>query len=313
MTLHLLAAAIAAFAVNCCGIENASATERKHVTPEEFKRLFGEEEFRRLVQEAENKLKNDGHFSINQEGSVVRFSGLISPEAATALSRVLSNDEVDELWVESDGGYVEAGHQIGRLIRQRGLKVVVTGACISSCANYLFTAGKQRAIRSEGFVVWHGSTFQKDGREFDKCGRVRSSLDDSIWTPDEIAERRQDADGVKRRQQADLEFFATVGVDEYITRVGQEPRFFGNFTLIVQDMAFFGLTGVDAPADYGSTSFCHRVNARRPTLQLSCVKVADDMVAYERARRALGEICAPDGSLVIATRAARAAVAEAKR
>jgi hypothetical protein len=232
---------------------------------------------------------------------MVQFSGAITPQAAESLARALDGGDVKEIHVQSDGGDVEAGQRMGRLIRDHGLVVVVTGACISSCANYLFTAGTRRIIGPEGFVVWHGSTFQKDGREFRQCRRLRSSFDGSVMTAEEIAELNDDPDGVTRRQQADLAFFASVGVDEYITRAGQEPRFFGNFTLKVRDMARFGLSDVEAPDDYGTEAFCRRVNARRPGLRLRCIAVTDRMLAYERARRAFGEVCQPDGTLRIRT------------
>jgi len=304
-----LMAALGAAALLAYGIDVSPATERREVSPEEFKQLVGEAEYARLLseafREADKRFASNAAFSIERVGSVVRFAGAISPESADALSNALASDEVRELWVESDGGDVEAGQRMGRVIRDRELVVVVTGACISSCANYLFTAGKRRVIRPDGFVVWHGSTLQKDGREFHQCGRVRSLFDGTTMTDDEIAELRNDAEGVKRRQKADADFFASIGVDEYITRVGQEPRFFGNFTMTIRDMARFGLNQIEAPPDYGEEAFCRRINARRPSLQLTCLVVSDDMLAYERARRAFGEVCAPDGSLVIATEASR--------
>ncbi len=312
LMLRSLATFVLVLALVACILESPRASERSVVSPAEFRRLVGEEEVARLraeaLREADRKALSEANVSIEREGSKVRFRGPILPSAVTKLAQALADVEVKELWIESDGGYVEAGQQIGRLIRDRGLVVVVTGACISSCANYLFTAGRERVIRPEGFVVWHGSSFQKEGREFDNCGRVRSSFDGTLWTPDEIAERLRDTDGVRRRQQGDLDFFASIGVDEYITRVGQEPRFFGNFTLTVRDMERLGLMGIAAPADYGTAAFCGRVNERRPSLELTCVEVSDAMLAYERARRALGEICAADGSLVIATRSTRALI-----
>jgi hypothetical protein len=290
-----------------CVASAQEAASRKYVTPEEFKRLVGEAEYARLLAEAAQRQATEEAYLIEREGSIVRFRGSISRVSATSLAQVLADTDVEEIWVESDGGDVEAGQEMGRLIRDRALRVVVTGACISSCANYLFTAGKTRVIRPGAFVVWHGSTFQKDGREFDQCGRTRSSLDGLSWTQEEIRDRKTDSEGVARRQREDASFFASIGIDEYITRVGQEPRFIGNFTLSPSDMALFGVVGVEAPVNYGTAAFCSSVNAKRPTLRLHCVEVTPRMLAYERARRALGEICNPDGTLTIAVSSAKAA------
>jgi hypothetical protein len=64
--------------------------------------------------------------------------------------------------------------------------------------------------------------------------------------------------------------------------------------------------GVSAAENYGDQAFCDSVNLNRPTIQLHCLPVTDQMLAYERARRAVGEVCLPDGTLAIATRATRA-------
>ena len=293
----------------------ASAQEpanRKYVSLEEFKRVIGEAEYARLLREAEQRQVIAETYSIERDASIVRFRGSISRDSAASLAKALADTNVREVWVKSGGGDVEAGQEMGRLIRDRALRVVITGACISSCANYLFTAGKSKLIRPGAFVVWHGSTFQKDGREFDQCGRTRSSLDGLLWTQEEVRERRTDSEGVARRRREDTAFFASIGVDEYITRVGQEPRFFGNFTLSPSDMALFGVVGVEAPVNYGTAAFCSSVNARRPTLQLHCIEVTHQMLAYERARRALGEVCHPDGTLAIAAGSAKAAKANSR-
>jgi hypothetical protein len=190
---------------------------------------------------------------------------------------------------------------MGRLIREHGLAVVVEEHCVSSCANYIFVAGSRRTIAPGAAVVWHGNAGQKDWREFDRCGTKVSSFLGIPFLPAEIEERRAGADASILRREAELAFFASVGVDDYIARVGQEPKFHGNFTMTVDAMAKFGLTGVNAPADYGSRRFCQRINRARPEAQLHCIDVTDHMLAYERARRALGEVCQPNGTLRIRT------------
>ncbi|MBS3895314.1 hypothetical protein [Silanimonas sp.] len=299
--------ALIAFLLLLIGAVSAGEKEEQqveHLTPEEFLKLEGPEEFERLTREAEDAIiaaLGGMPPTIERNGSAILFSGHISHQAVDALDAAIAVAPTTELHIRSAGGTVLAGHRMGRLVHQHRLAVVVDQYCNSGCANYVFTAGARRVIAEGAVVVWHGNTLQKNFREFDQCGRTVSSFDGIPMPPEEVAARGADSTGRARAQVADLEFFRGIGVDDYITRVGQEPRFFGNFTLSVDDMARFGVTGVEAPPGYGSAEFCREINHKRPYLNVHCVAVTDQMLAYEQTRRVMGEICQSDGTLRIRT------------
>lgn len=50
-----------------------------------------------------------------------------------------------------------AGRHVGRWVRDMGLVVEVDVICFSSCADYIFPAGRARVIRADAFVGWHGN------------------------------------------------------------------------------------------------------------------------------------------------------------
>jgi len=60
------------------------------------------------------------------------------------------------LVVNSAGGEVRPALAMAHLIRARGLNVIVDGFCASSCADYLFVAGKSQQVHSNSIVLWHG-------------------------------------------------------------------------------------------------------------------------------------------------------------
>ncbi|MFY7863511.1 hypothetical protein [Roseateles sp.] len=248
---------------------------------------------------AAERLADDEPVRVERRGHVLGVAGPVSTKMLTALRMELARGGVSTLAIKSNGGDVEAGQAIGHLIHEARLVVIVDEYCISSCANYIFTAGSRRVIPDGAYVVWHGNSFQKDGREFDRCGRTVSTLDGLPWLPAEIEERRRDAAGVARRQAEDVRFFRTIRVDEYIARAGQEPKNFGNFTMPVSSMQRLGLSAIDAPSDYGTPQYCARVASKRPSLQLHCIVVTEEMLSYERARRTHGELCAADGTLQV--------------
>lgn len=234
---------------------------------------------------------------ISRDQAVVTFSGLITEENVRRLIEELDRAPTRELVIDSPGGVTGDGRDLGREVHRRGLTVRVEARCDSSCANYVFTAAARRIIGPEGLVVWHGNSLQKDFRERRRCGRTHSSFTGAPFpgSSDEYARVRSMA--VERDE---LAFFASIGIDDYIARAGQEPRFHGNFTMTVEDMAKFGVRNVTAPADYGTRDFCRVVNQRRGT-DLHCIAVTDQHVAYERARRELGEACQVNGTLRIRT------------
>ena len=53
--------------------------------------------------------------------------------------------------------------KIGLWIFDHELDVIVDELCFSSCANYIFTAGKNKIIEKDAIVGWHGSE-QQDQR-----------------------------------------------------------------------------------------------------------------------------------------------------
>ncbi len=71
-------------------------------------------------------------------------------------------DEVTTLRVSSAGGETYEGIKLGNWIFDHGIDVVVDGLCFSSCANYIFTAGRNKTITARSIVGWHGSEQQDE-------------------------------------------------------------------------------------------------------------------------------------------------------
>ena len=71
-------------------------------------------------------------------------------------------DEITTLRVNSGGGVTDEGRKLGAWIFARNVDVVVDGLCFSSCANYIFTAGRNKTILAGSIVGWHGSEQQDE-------------------------------------------------------------------------------------------------------------------------------------------------------
>jgi hypothetical protein len=194
---------------------------------------------------------------VRDQDGVVRFSGSINDRSVSAFIARHGDARVTRVVVDSPGGDVMSGIRLANWIVDRHADVEVEARCASSCANYLFAAGRRKIIDDRAIVLWHGSILQKDFRaRGDECERRIRALQragedvDALRASDpEIAYCLAYRDAV----EAQRAFFARVGVDEYVTRMGQEPHDFGSiWTIPVDVMERLGLTGVEARRGYGT-------------------------------------------------------------
>ncbi len=174
------------------------------------------------------------------------------------------------LLVRSPGGSVDVGMDFGDFVHERGLAVVVQGYCNSSCANYLFLGAPRKAILPAAVVAWHGSARQGDFET-----QLQKSIDSMKLPPEEAKKLHEQGEtylrAMIRRQDA---FFARIGVNECITRVGNEH--FGSpglFTMSPSDMERFGVRGLLA----GPTSEDEIPPELRARMHLVFVKLEADI------------------------------------
>jgi hypothetical protein len=148
---------------------------------------------------------------------------------------------------------------MGLAVHERGLDVEVPRACLSSCANYVFPAGRTKTLGRADAVAWHGNMthvlyLQQTGQ--------------GNWSEKEIDDARQ----LARRE---VEFFRRVGVDGFVCWFGKiEPYNVADFyALAPQDMERFGIHDVwlrhpatEAPADDAITMLQVDWSGIKPTM-----------------------------------------------
>jgi len=190
-----------------------------------------------------------------RRGNTVIYRGQLTEQGLEALRSAGDDPRVTTLLIESTGGEVVLGMDFGNWVFDRGLDVVIDRACLSSCANYIFTAGRNKKILPGAVVAWHGSAKQPGLLE-----QLNELVAEEIAAQSLPPEKRQRA--LKRAREANVnyltttihrqdEFFFRVGVDEYVTRIGNDKYGVrGLFYLSVADMAVFGIDNVTAAENY---------------------------------------------------------------
>lgn len=142
----LRTAAAAALAACLSGLAvGAAAGERQPPRPPEILRATAEPA---VVQVQGDTITNAGNFS---KASSAAFDAAVAGVRRGQLTRLV---------ISSGGGDTVAGRHVGRWVRDMALVVEVDVICFSSCADYVFPAGRARVIRADAFVGWHGNERQ---------------------------------------------------------------------------------------------------------------------------------------------------------
>ena len=98
-----------------------------------------------------------------KNGALV-YEGEITHESNTLLFNAFKKTEnkPSRLIVTSLGGEIGAGLELGNWIIENELDIEVSKHCFSSCANYVFPAGRKKYLRKNSIIVWHGSAWQEN-------------------------------------------------------------------------------------------------------------------------------------------------------
>lgn len=186
----------------------------------------------------------------------IYYTGEITAQQNKILFQNLEGKTIQRMQITSSGGEVDAAIRLGLWIYAHDIDVVVNDLCLSSCANYIFTAGKTKTIRKGAVVAWHGN--------------YRHLLETGLWK-DEIplrmhkyGEDRNTALGriqmqVQRLVALEDAFFRQTRINGYICWFGKMPphNVPDFYTLSREEMEKFGLTNVSVPRNYEDTDLGH--------------------------------------------------------
>ena len=182
----------------------------------------------------------------------VYYEGTISVERNRQFFTSIRGRQVERLVITSNGGEVEAGIALGEWVFEHQLDVEIERYCLSSCANYVFPAGRNKFIREGGVVAWHGNY-----HHLAETGLWTDDVDFRMERTGEDYEtaKRHIHEQVGRLVQLERDFFHRIGVDQYLCWVGKRPPYIAPnyYYLSTRDMARFGVTHVHTPPGYENT------------------------------------------------------------
>ncbi len=169
----------------------------------------------------------------------LEISGEIKPGDIIEFKKQVNSIQNNIIILNSPGGDSKSAIQIGMEISKHSFAVVVNNICASSCANYLFPAGKWKIIAEGGILIWHGSYASE-------CSHTAHKIDSSTATKKEVDEYKKT---IKELQTLNEHYYRKINVNPRITCLTENikaaadaitPNSSG-FTLTTEAIKLFGV------------------------------------------------------------------------
>lgn len=179
-------------------------------------------------------LADETTVTLDADNTIV-YEGDITAQANTRAMELFEQapSPPRRLLITSNGGKLMEGLDLAEWIVRQQLDVEVGEQCLSSCANYIFPAGRTKWLRRDSVLVWHGSAWQ-------------ASLD-AMADPNHA----DYAPLLVETRRRETQFFADLDVDNLITIYGQTTgrrfrlRRAVGFDYALSDLKRFGITNIE--------------------------------------------------------------------
>lgn len=193
--------------------------------------------------------------NISADSNTVYYNGAINADNVKKVLILIESGKYQTLHINSRGGEIISAMDFGISVFNNKLDVTVTGLCNSSCANYIFPAGRRKKIEVGAFVMWHGDARQKSFL-LDQTYLERKALNNSHnMSENEWARLKYSQASIKKQDS----FYDLLSIDGQIARLGHElNKPIGLWALSAERMNVFNIKNIDAPNDYGTTAYCQK-------------------------------------------------------
>ncbi|MFV1983109.1 MAG: hypothetical protein ACC657_06165 [Thiohalomonadales bacterium] len=164
---------------------------------------------------------------VSLKDGIFYYTGLIDKVANEKLIAMYNELDIKPLWinVKSKGGEINTGMDLGEWIYKVNLNIRVLDYCLSSCANYIFTAAHKKIVSNNAMIGFHGGA---SSVEFDSS--ENDAMIAALPTEQQKSERekfdkmlKQYLDKTNKREKG---FFDMIGVSQSITTLGQSPVYY---------------------------------------------------------------------------------------
>jgi hypothetical protein len=221
----------------------------------------------------------------------IEYSGIITNEANAGTFELYAGAQPKPrtILIESQGGSAGAGMELGSWIFENGIDVEIDTYCFSSCANYVFPAGRTKLLAPRASLMWHGGVTQPITAE--ELGQVlESTLADmgeeerqgflaSHPRSELLQQLQQSLTDIVARER---DFFEKIGVDQRITVLGhlyerellQGKGYYIGWDYSLEDLERLGVHAIEIKGDEPWAPACPIVGQQIYRIRL------DDLPAF---------------------------------
>ena len=188
-----------------------------------------------------------GETTVNLKENTVIYHGKLSPSANQKLLSILENSENKVAWlsITSEGGEINHGMDLGDIVHDYDLKLEVNEYCLSSCANYVFSAANHHRISNHAVIGFHGGT---TGMEKEISSFIDALPEEERELTKQSLEKYMKSAVIRERN-----FFEKIGVDQRITTLGQSSEYkefaekedFIGWYYSLEGLATLGVSNID--------------------------------------------------------------------
>ncbi|SEB03405.1 hypothetical protein [Alkalimonas amylolytica] len=199
------------------------------------------------------------------EGSEILYDGELTEEANRAVFDLYSQQSTKPatLTITSPGGPIHVGLELGEWVHEHRLNVKVYDLCFSSCANYVFPAGRKKLLGKGAVVGFHGGPTSET---FDTSA-ITAALRD---VPEEQRERlREDIEAsfssyIQMNTQRESAFYKMLGVSPKLNTLGQSEQYeelregYDGWVYTPEAMRIMGLSNLEIVDDPRPAKLAHK-------------------------------------------------------
>lgn len=145
--------------------------------------------------------------NISITDDILFYDGELNEESVALAIDTSQSRQLSQLNIRSYGGEITSAMRFATWIRSKGLDVEINEICFSSCANYIFPAGRMKYVSEKDLIGWHGGAYQKvEEDEFDD--------------PEDAASFNL---YIVKAQKQETALFQYLGVNPALPNLGQQP------------------------------------------------------------------------------------------
>ncbi len=160
-----------------------------------------------------------------QDGANVHYIGDITPLQNQQVKQLLAQTtmKVQQLVIQSGGGNVDAGMDLADIMLEHKLDLVVDKFCFSSCANYVFIAGKNKYIQPNAILGWHGNAASAKWLDEDIDAMLPELKGDRSAVKWQQLRRHYD-DVIHKASAREAKLYQVLGIDPSLLTLGFAPE-----------------------------------------------------------------------------------------